>query len=272
MTDEKVTQQSDKIKINYRTGLIISAIGASISLILFPWAFYKAYYPLIDIEGAKGSEGCLSNVEIFYPHFNDIGILSGVLYLIAMYGFYRKKESSIIFAVSASTLALKGSFWPMVPPLSNDLFPFYIFIFVPALVLFLMNARFVANLPIRRIIYATVAGMAMITSFMNGIAAVNRAIVIEAPTNWIYIVTTRMNLYAGLAMSAVVVGILLCPTKEWVKLVAFGSGITELIVGFPVAIAYSIAEEKFALFFLGPTLTIIMLFIVFVKMKAPYKD
>lgn len=75
MSGEKVTQQ--KIEINYRTGLIFSTIGALISLLLYPWAFFMAYYPLIGIEGAKGSEGCLSNVEIFYPHFNDIGIFSG---------------------------------------------------------------------------------------------------------------------------------------------------------------------------------------------------
>ncbi len=250
-------------EIDNKKGVWVALIGAIVTLTMYPWAFAHDYYKLIEIEKAKGPAGCENNVIWYYPAFTDIGLLSGVFFLSAAYGFYKRKKWAYPFAAIGAVMALKGSFWPMVPPMSNGEFPSYFFVFLPSLIVYLLLTFLVAKLSWKHVGFGIITGMAMITSFMNAIAATNRMQAVAPPANWIYVMTQRLNMVAGLAIGVVAVAVLVVPKKEWVKVTALTAGLLELIVGGTVATTYSIEVGRISFFFLGPFFTALMLLIMF---------
>lgn len=259
MTEVETVKPKNNRVINYQGGLIMSLIGALVTLTMYPYAFIKEYHPLILIEAAKGPEGCEENVTYFYPAFTDLGIFSGILFLVAAYGFYKKSNWALTFGVIASVLALKGSFWPMVPPMSNGLFPYYMYVFGPSMIVYFLMTYWAGRLSFSRIIYGLIAGMAMITSFMNTIAATNRILAVGAPDNALYVMTMRLNIVAGLAIGIVAVAVMIDPKKEWIKILALTAGLLELFVGGTVATAYSFEIGRISFFYLGPLFVTLML-------------
>ena len=147
----------------------------------------------------------------------------------------------------------------MVPPMSNALFPFYMWVFVPALLIYFALTKFALRLSIPRISIGVLGGMAAITSFMNAIAATNRILAVGQPGNTLYVMAQRLNMVAGLVLVVVTVAILFVPNKEWVKTTALVGGIIELAVGLPVATAYSFEIGRISFFYMGPVFTMMLL-------------
>ena len=268
----------EEIRINEKIGGWTAVAGAITNLTLFPLFFLLLYKVLYNAELQKqdiSAFGCAMVVKWYYPAFTDFGILSGVLYVIAAYFFFEgKKQWGYTISVIAVVNGLMWSFWPMVPALDTGNPGYHAIIFVLNFIYYLLLTRLVQKKPWPRVILGMIVGMAMITSFMNGIANTNRAIIYHAEP--IFVLGQRLNFVAGLAWMVIVITFLLWPKQPWLKAVVLATGILELIVGLPIGIDMSITKHTFSMFLLGPIFSTITLVILLVpglweKMVAPEK-
>ncbi len=247
------------INPNYNVGMWTSLIGGIYLAIMYPVSLIAVYWDLIYIERAKGPAGCEANVKYYYPAYTDMGIIGGVLLITAAYGFYKRKDWAVLLSVSGAVMGLKWSFWPMVPPMSNGIFPQYLYVFVPAFIIYLSLTKLALNLSYTRIGVGVLGGMAAITSFMNSIAATNRILAVGEPGNTIYIMADRLNMVAGVTLMIITIALLITPEKEWVKVTGIIAILVEQVVGIPVATMYTIEVGRISFFFMGPIFSLLLL-------------
>lgn len=267
---EKVTEKTQQV-LNYRLGLYLALLGAFLGLVAYPLIFLDQYHFMMVAEFNKGESvmpgsgiGCMSIVKWYYPAFTDIGVLAGMLFLLsALYGFRNKQEWAFKTSFVATVMMLMTSFWPSVPALDTSNFPYHIiFIFLPTLGIYFGLTRYVKNLPLSRVLFGMVIGMAMITSFMNGIASTQRIMTLP---DALYKITQRVNWFAGIGFGIIVVGVMLYPKAKWLGYTLFLTITLELLAGYGLGLTMSIQKEAFSMFLLGPLFTTVILVIILTK-------
>ncbi len=244
-------------------GGFIALIGAVLGLWLNYKFFLEQYTFMMDvyqqsIDLGFPDIGCQTIVKFFYPLMTDIGILSGTLWAISAYGFFGEKKWAYPLATIANVLALFANMWLNIPPLSTGNPGPWFIIFVPNLLMYLVLHAFVGKLQWKRYSLGMLMGMAYILTFVNSIAATNRLLMRE--NNTIFILTQRLNMYASIAWFFTVITLLLTK-KDWVRYVGIGAGIMSVIAGFPLAIASE--GFAFSMFYLGPTVSLVLLVMLF---------
>jgi hypothetical protein len=89
---------------------------------------------------------------------------------------------------------------------------------------------------------------------MNGVSSTSRIITVGAP---IFILVQRLHWVAMLGWAVVTVGILMKP-REWMRMVGLVAGVTELVVGIPLALVTAQQLGRFSLFALAPISCLIL--------------
>lgn len=260
MTDDKKTIDG---RIDYQKGVFVALVGAILGLVLYPLIFLDQYIPMMDAEAAKGGvdgAGCRDIVQWYYPFMTDIGIIAGMIFLMSAYGFHKKEDWAYTGSIIATVMFLFSSFWPMVPALDTGSFPYHVFIFLPALTIYVILTAYIKEMPWSRIGLGMLLGMAMITSFTNGIASTQRLITL--PDEHTFKITQRLNWLAGIALAVVVVGILLYPNKKWVLRTLLVAIYVEFLAGVPVAAITIVDTRTFSMFLLGPIFCFLVLLVV----------
>jgi hypothetical protein len=237
-------------------GTIMGIIGITCFLILFLWL----YEDIIRVE-IERNNGCGPIIVYFYPVFTDLGVISGILWLMSALGFMNRKEWAFNVAVIANVLSLKASFWPNIPAMESHASPpFWFIIFLLNLFVYFILLRKIGKIPWYKILLGLGMGMCFILSFINGIAATQRMVFLEIPERTIYIMTERINIITSIGWGACIFGLLLT-RREWVKWFSIGSAILGVIAGFPVAIASAMGKAAFSMFFASPVLSLLLLLI-----------
>lgn len=242
-----------------RLGWLFSLIGGVLGIVGNMWVFITTYADMMAAEAANEG-GCDLIVQYFLPAYTDIAILGGVFYMIGFYGFIRKRKWSYSMAVIGNIMALQGSFWPMVPALDGGITPLYMILFLPNVVLFFLLNRYTGKRKRSRVTLALIVGIGMVLACMNGVAGTNRMLFIGWP---IFTATQRLTVVSALAWGFVCHAILVKPQK-WTIDVAFGAGILQIGVGFPMAIASSISFDKISMFLAAPVVSLVLLVIVII--------
>lgn len=267
---EKVVEATIDDGINYKLGLYLALFGAFIGLVAYPLVFLDQYHFMMMAEYNKLPDepdyirsGCMMVVKWYYPAFTDVGILSGIVFLLtAVYGFRNKEKWAYPAAIVANVLVLMTSFWPMVPALDTGNFPYHVFIFLPGILMYVGFTRYVKQMPWSRVVFGMVLGMAMITSFMNGIASTQRIMTLP---DELYKITQRINWFAGIGYIAVVAGTLLQPKATWLKRTLFIVITAELFMGYFLGLTMTLAKGAFSMFLLGPLFTTIVAIVILTR-------
>mgnify|MGYP001393408343 CR=1 FL=1 len=245
------------MKVNERLGGILAIVGALMGIVGHFVLFLTWYEPGMAAESAE--PGCEILLKWIHPAISDIGILGGVVFAIAGYGFFAKKKWAFPLSVIAIALALQGAWFINVPYMSADLPPVYFTLFWPYLILYFLLMWLVGRVPWGRIVVGLVAGMAYVFCLMNGIASLSRIFTIGTP---LFVMVQRLHWVAMIGWGVVTVGLLLGP-KEWMRVLGLGAGALELVVGIPLAVATALELGRFSLFSLAPisSLVLIVLFV-----------
>ncbi len=237
---------------NHKIGMIVAGLGAVICIIGTLVLFIRWYDPVIAAEIAAGrpDEGVI--VQYIFPFLSDLGVLAGVLWAVAAYGFGTRRPWAWPLAVVASVLALQSSFFPMIPPVTRDLPPYSGLIFLPSLVLYGMLLGIVRRVDWRIGIASLFSGIAMVLSFMNGVASTNKIIVTGLS---LFVAVQRLNWIAAIGWGVFTAGLLIKP-REWVRVAGIGAGLLEIAVGFPLGIATALEAGRFSMFLPAPLLSL----------------
>jgi hypothetical protein len=234
------------MKSTKQRGIILALIGALLGIIGHFVLFQNWYEAGMAAESAE--PGCETLLKYIMPALFDLGILGGVIYLVGSYGFFTDEKWAFPLTVIATVLALQGAWFINVPFLAADLPPVYFTIFWPYLILYFLLMRAVGRVPWNRTLLGLLAGMTYIFCLMNGIASLSRILTIGDP---IYTAVQRLHWVAMIGWGVVTVGILLRP-KDWMRILGLGSGLLELAVGIPLAIATTIEFGRFSMFSIAP--------------------
>lgn len=238
-----------------RLGFVLALVGALLGLLGMFAIFMQWYEPMRAAELAAGRSDEEVIVKFIIPFLTDLGMIAGVLWALAAYGFLLQRQWAWSVAVVANVLALQGSFFPMIPAASRGLPPTFGVVFVPNLVLFVLLLKGVGKVDWKVLGLSLLAGMAFVLSFMNGVASTDRIMVI--PDNPLYVAVQRLNWVACIGWGVFTIGLILRPA-EWVLLTGLGAGLLEVVVGTPLGLATTLSFGHFSMFFPAPILSLFL--------------
>ncbi|MHA2247832.1 MAG: hypothetical protein ACXADY_22995, partial [Candidatus Hodarchaeales archaeon] len=269
-------------------GFILSSSGAIIGILGGLLIFVLTYelYMWAEANLIIAEEGCKVIIEEILPIISDLSIIGGLLFALSAYGFYTNESWAVSLGVVGNTLCLLAGFWPTIPAMQMGLPPVWGLIFLPNLVIFIAMTRYVEGLPWITVILALLTGIAFVMCFLNGVASTNRmklflpyglshdaaALIFDplvgidptglpspAPSiHALFRALQRVSWVSAIGWGITTIGILRRPEQDWVRIVALGSGILAVFVGYPVALASSLSFGKFSMFFMAPILSTVL--------------
>jgi len=237
---------------NIRGG-ILATIAALMGIIGHIVLFLRWYRIGMGAESAE--PGCEILLKYIHPAMADAGLLAGALFAVSAYGFFTKKNWAFVLSVVALVLALLGSWFINVPYMAADLPPIYFPLFWPYVLLYFLFLRWVGEVSWSRTLLALLTGVAYIFCWMNGVSSTSRIITHGDP---IFVLVERLHWVAMLGLAVITVGIIMKP-KEWMRVVGLVAGVTELVVGIPLAAATAQQLGRFSLFALAPIACLILI-------------
>ena len=258
-----------------------------VSLILGAGGIFLSYLfiflHLANILAAEtaAAQECRLVAPFFIPLFAVIGILGGMLWLVAGMGFLQKKEWAYNVGVIAVIITLFASFWPNIPAMESKAAvpgPWFLIFFPNLLVYFILVMR-KGHERGKKAWFGLVLGMAFILNFINGIAAttrmVNRLPDIMLPTPdyseaFMYMLTMPTNMIASILFGYTVIGLFLSKRKDLVRVAGLAGVFLAISAGFPLALYsmfFSGGGPSFSMFILGPIVSLVAgIFILSSKM------
>lgn len=234
-------------------GGILATFGALIGIIGHIILFLQWYRIGMGAESAE--PGCEILLKYIHPTMADFGLFGGALFAVSAYGFFTKKNWAFFLSVVALVLALLGSWFINVPYMAAGLPPVYFTLFWPYVLLYFLFMRAVGNLSWSRTLLALLTGVAYIFCWMNGVSSTSRIITHGDP---IFSLVQRLHWIAMLGWAVVTVGIIIKP-KEWMQVTGLVAGVTELIVGIPLAFVTMQQLGRFSLFALAPIACMVLI-------------
>ncbi|MDD5468866.1 MAG: hypothetical protein PHS96_13775 [Anaerolineales bacterium] len=231
-----------------RLGAALALAGALLGILGTFLLFTGWYEPMMAAEAAAGRPDEEKIVRYIIPVLADIGLLAGVCWAVAGYGFLARLSWAWPLAVVANVLALQGSFFPNIPAASRGLPPVFGLVFLPNLLFYFLLLRGVGKLGWGRILFSLVSGMAFVLCFMNGVASTDRIMVIGSP---LYVAVQRLNWLASLGWGVFTIALILKPV-EWQRALGLGAGLLGAVVGFPLGVATTISFGHFSMFYVAP--------------------
>jgi len=245
------------MKDQHIRGGILATIAALLGIIGHIVLFMQWYRIGMGAESAE--PGCEILLKYIHPLMADVGLLGGVLFAVSAYGFFTRRKWAFILSVIGLVLALLGSWFINVPYMAADLPPIYFPLFWPYVLLYFLFLRWVEKVSWSRTLVALLTGVAYIFCWMNGVSSTSRIITHGAD---IFVLVQRLHWVAMIGWAAVTVGIIMRP-KEWMRVVGLAAGVTELVVGIPLAAVTAQQLGRFSLFALAPIscLVLIVLFV-----------
>lgn len=244
------------MKQNQKLAGFITLIAAVMGIAGHFVLFQKWYFIGMGAESAE--PGCEILLKYIHPTMADFGILGGVLFAVASYGYFTKKNWAFTLSLIAIILALLGSWFINVPYMAAGLPPVYFILFWPYLLVYFLLVRGVEGISWGRTLFALFTGIAYIFCWMNGVSSTSRIITHGAP---IFVLVQRLHWVAMLGWAVVTAALLLSP-KEWVRVLGISAGAVELAVGIPLAVVTAQQLGRFSLFALGPIACLILVTIL----------
>jgi hypothetical protein len=132
--------------------------------------------------------------------------------------------------------------------------PVYFVLFFPYILFYFVFLWKVGEIPWPRILLGMGAGITYIFCFMNGVSSTSRIITVGTP---IFYLVVSLHWVAMIGWALVAIGLLTKP-KNWMIPVGLLAGITELIVGIPLAVVTAQELGRFSLFALAPIASLVM--------------
>ncbi len=251
-----------------KVGGAIALVCAFLGIVVVFAAFLQVYDPIMASEMAEGRaageslEAGISISKYVMPIVNDITIIGGVIWAVAAYGFMKREKWAWSTAILANVLSLL-SFFMLIPAMSRGISPIYALVFIPNIAAFFVLTMYVGKVDLKIVAIGTVAGMAYVMAFMNGVAATDQMV---SGGGTLFVVGQRLNWIAAIAWGIFVVALL--ARKGWTIRLGLGAALLTLVAGMPLGMLTSMKADKFSMYFLAP----INAFLIMVSLILPWGE
>ncbi len=240
-----------------KVGGVVSLFGALVGIVGVFTAFMLAYQPMMNAKLAVGRPDEALIIEYAIPFLSDIGIISGVVWAVAAYGFFRNHSWAWPLAVIANVMTLLAGFFSMIPAVVEGLFPTFIVVFVPSLVTYFLLVAYVRRVKAGIVALSFLSGMTYVMAFMNGVASTDK-IILYGDT--LMIGLQRLNWVAAAGWGVFTVALL--TRRRWARPVGLGAALMTLVAGVPMAVTTTIEAGRFSLFSPAPLLACLLLLLL----------
>ena len=226
---------------------------ASVALVLA--IFVTTFETQIQTEISRGAPTEALLASYVLPAVAAIGLLGGILWLVAAYGFAAHRQWAYASAVGGSVLCVLGGFFPILPWVSSGLgFPPTSVIFALNVVLFLtLQARVIpAARPV--LLFSLLAGIAYVVAFINGVASTHY---ILTAGGVYFVLLEPVNFAASAIWAAAAIAIVL--RKWWAEPAILVGGTASVLGGVPIALLTQTELGRPSLFWPSPLLSLALL-------------
>ena len=261
--------EETKIRSHKGAGMGIVGIIFGAAGIFLSYLFIFLY--LADILAAEtaAAQECRLTAPFFIPAFAAIGILGGMLWLVAGIGYLGKKEWAYSAGVIAVVITLFSSFWPNIPAMESGVVvpgPWFLIFFPNLVVYFILAGKRGSG---KKVVFGLVLGMGFILNFINGIAAttrmMNRLPDLALPTPdyspaFMYMLTMPTNMIASVLFGITTIGLFLAKRKDLVRVAGLAGVFLAVSAGFPLALYsmfFSGSSFGFSMFIMGPVVSLL---------------
>jgi len=252
---------------------LIVGLIVCITSILF---FFQNYFSILKgfFDSGKGPSTVLQVYQ--QPIFTQITFISGLMLIVAAYGYFINRKWSFTLGIIATVIGLWTTWMLAMFPLMIGMAPLHMLNFLLVAVAFFIIL--ILEKTERKILLTSfVFGMAYVMTFMNGNASLQKIIgtslmlkkTATAPTA--HIAFLKMNDNAGLIYDAIqlinwlgallfaIVCVAVLFRKDWVLPVAILASLISIVAGSPVAYLDSVATSTLSMFSYGPIIAFIVL-------------
>ena len=251
-------------------GIILGAGGIFLS-----YLFIFLY--LADILAAEtaAAQECRLTAPFFIPAFAAIGIMGGMLWLVAGTGALGKKKWAYSAGIIAVVITLFSSFWPNIPAMESGVVvpgPWFLIFFPNLIVYFILAGKRGSG---KKAVFGLVLGMGFILNFINGIAATTRMmnrlpdISLPPPLDYspafMYMLTMPTNMIASVLFGVTTIGLFLAKNKDRVRIAGLAGVFLAVSSGFPLAfysMFFSGTSFGFSMFIMGPVVSLLAGFVI----------
>ena len=262
MTEEtKIKKKNDGFM-----GLVSIILG--LGGVFLSYYFIFRYLGDILIAETDAARECRLTAPFFLPAFAIIGILGGILWLVASVGYFQKKDWAYPVSLIAVIIALFASFWPNIPTMESKAAvpgPWFL-IFFPNLLIYFYLLLTKGKESRSKAWLGLIVGMAFILNFINGIAATTRMVnrIPDYDEALMFMLTMPTNMIASILFGFTVVGLFLAKKKELVRIIGLAAVFLAIVAGFPLAIYSTFfvsTDAEFSMFFMGPIVSLLVGFV-----------
>jgi hypothetical protein len=271
-----ITKMTEETKIRSEKGGLMGVVSLILGAggIFLSYFFIFLYLADILVAETAAAQECRLTAPFFIPLFAAIGILGGMLWLVAGTGFIGKKDWAYSAGVIAVVITLFSSFWPNIPAMESGVAvpgPWFLIFFPNLLVYFILAGKRGSG---KKAVFGLVLGMAFILNFINGIAATTRMmnrlpdIALPSPDYspaFMYMLTMPTNMIASVLFGIATIGLFLGKRKDLVRVAGLAGVFLAVSAGFPLALYsmfFSGTSFGFSMFIMGPVVSLIAGFII----------
>lgn len=278
----KSVKQYDPDAVNTKLGIIMALIMAFMGIFLASYLFLTYYEMYIRGEMAICPVGCEYVISWFMPLENDISFLAGMMAFMTIFGFKKKQQWAPNMLVITTIMLLQSAFWQMIPSMDAGIMPpAYLILFVPALISYVIVAKYVVKASWSRVIVSMFTGMAMITAIINGTSSLNMFMKtggtissdklafpdLNIPAHLdtlgdpMFQITMRLNWIPGIIFGLITFSVLMKP-REITRLLAIAASIMVLITGIPMSVIFTIQKGELSMMSYAPMIVTVILAMV----------
>ena len=278
---EAVVKEFAYEDVNHKLGMIMGIVIAFLGIVVASYLFTTYYQLYIRGEKEICPIGCEYVIGFFMPMENDLSFLAGMMALMSVFGFAKKKKWATKALIVSTIVLLQSSFWQMIPSMDIQtgidegrmdmtgafmadvnaqglefMPPAYLPLFMGGIIAYVVVAKFVAKVSWSRISISFLTGMAMITAIINGTSSLNMFMKTggllsnDTATGIIgdpfFQVTMRLNWLPGIVFGYITYMILLKPT-EFTRMAAIASSLMVAILGIPLSVRFTIEKGELSM-------------------------
>ncbi len=228
-------------------------------------------------------------VKWLYPALLDVAMVGAVILLVSAYLHRQEHKWAWGTSMTGILLMILGTVFPVVGSASAGIFPQYVIVAIPNLILFYLFILYIRKVDGKIVALATLIGLTFSVSLFNGIASASRAFQhggvggvhifagepgypeVGSPAK--FVASQRLNWFASILWITFMMNMFLKKPKLNLLMISTAAVVFNLFGGILLAMDTILAHKTFSMFAVAPIFAIVIfLFIASSKSDKMIED
>ncbi len=260
------------MQIKHKPGMIIAIVGSLYNMLATYTIFINHWQDAYWAKAAQYRADESVIIKYIYPALHDVAMIGGIILLLSAFLHHREHKWAWNVSMLGILIMVLGTVFPIVGSGSAGIFPMYIFVAIPNLVVFYLFLCYVRKVPGKIVALATIIGVTYTVCLFNGIASGSRAVQhggVEgihifagqegypdegSPAK--FVASQRLNWFASGLWITFTMMLLSKKPKSYLVPISTAAVVLALFGGILLAMDTIVTEKTFSMFALAPLLSV----------------